>query len=168
MTDAKTLREAEEQISKITTHEEGYIIDQNGDVIIHVLGKKSSILPPPELVRNNIFTHNHPSGMCALSLSDVKTIIEYNGLEVRAVTPTGRYVSLKRGNAGWNPKLGEDMGKDGFADWKLLLKANLEAAKKYGKDKTARHVNQMAEIITNNWLRENAPKYGAEFKEGII
>jgi hypothetical protein len=168
MTEAKTLREAEEQISKIITHEEGYITDQDGDVIKHIIGERSSVSPPPELVKDNIFTHNHPSGMCALSLGDVKAIISYDGLEVRAVTFAGKYASLKRGNTGWNPKLGEDMEKAGFTDLQLLLRANLEATKKYGKDKTARHVNQMAEIITNTWLRENVSKYGAEFKEGTI
>jgi hypothetical protein len=119
------------------------------------------------LVKNNILTHNHPSGGCAFSLNDVKHIIEMDGHEIRAVTADGRFVSLSRGNGKWDGRLSGEMAKEGFSDYRLLSKASEIANRKYGKV-TNERVTQIAEELVNDWMRANAAKYGAVFTEGSI
>ena len=164
---AQTLHTQELAIKDLG-HEEGVIVGTNGDIIHHEKGQAHSVAPPPELIKDNIFTHNHPSGTCAFSLSDVKSIISGDGYEVRTVTSDGRFVSLARGASGWDSALGDDMAKAGLNDSGLFMKADNRAKSKYGHGRTARQRRQEIEAIMNGWLRDNAEKYGYVFTEGKI
>ena len=164
---AQTLHDYEDKIRNKNV-EHGYIIDLDGNFIWHGIGGRGQIEPPPELVKNNIFTHNHPSGTCAFSVGDVKSIIADNGHQMRAVTQDGRFVSLIRGASGWDKTLGEDMVKAVPSGATLRMKAERLATQKYGRNRTDSQVRGMVEDISNGWLRNNASNYGAVFSEGSI
>ncbi|MDR1322505.1 MAG: hypothetical protein LBK56_13970 [Gracilibacteraceae bacterium] len=149
--------------------ETGIIISRNGDVVHREKGRKNSVTPPRELIKDNIFTHNHPSGGCAFSVGDIKSIIADDGDEVRVVTRDGRFVSLKKDSGELNTNLGEDMGKAGLVGARLMLAGDSICMKKYGRGNYGnQHVIKECEQIVNNWLRENAEKYGYVFTEGTI
>jgi len=163
----ETLRQSETAIKDLL-HEAGNIISQNGKLLHTEIGKKSSVNPPANLIKDNIFTHNHPSGTCAFSLNDIKKIINNNGYEIRTVTSDGRFVSLIRGSDGWDSMIIEDMVKDGLSSIELFKAADSQAKQKYGQDRTRKQVAHTMEEIMNDWLRKNALKYGAIFKEGKV
>jgi len=88
------------------------------------------------------------------------------GSGVFAVTPDGRFVSLRRGPDGWNRSLIRGYAyydsKAGFEEAKAL------AIKKYGPWLDREQLNRTREEMANMWLRENAVRYGYSFKEGLI
>jgi hypothetical protein len=158
-----------EQSIKDKTHEEGFIISSNGDVINHTIGGKSNVSPPVRLVKNNVFTHNHPSGTCSLSLNDIRAIIRTDGQELRVVTSDGRFASLSRPKTGWNINLTEDMEKAGLGKSKLFLQADGIAISRYGHGNYSKaQVMEIGENLINDWLRTNANNYDAVFREGLI
>ena len=67
-------------------YEVGHIINKKGELIHRENGNERSVSPPPALIKNNIFTHNHPSGLCSFSLQDVLFFIAHDGYEMRVVT----------------------------------------------------------------------------------
>lgn len=170
---SKTLHAQEEAIKNLD-YERGVIVDMKGTVINTTEGRTGSVAPPAHLIKDSIFTHNHPSGGCALSLDDVRSIIADDGYEVRAVTRDGRFVSLKKGAGKIDTTLGESMQKAGLNGSTLLMKAERNIMQKYGpkaryQDKSwSFKVRMEAEAIVNRWLADNAPKYGYVFTQGKI
>jgi hypothetical protein len=162
------INDAENKIKGLTDREEGFVISRDGEILLHVTGGAHVVKPSASLVKDNIFTHNHPSGACALSLNDITAIIADDGYEVRAVTSDGRYASLTRGTSGWNPDIISEMDKAGLGGVPLFVKAANEATKDYGKNRTSKQILKSAENLVNDWLRQNAAKHGAIFKEGLI
>ncbi|HBU84007.1 hypothetical protein B2I21_26145 [Chryseobacterium mucoviscidosis] len=46
------------------------------------------------------FTHNHPTNG-PFSLEDIATAVDFNMAEIRAVSPNGTNLSMRRGAEGW-------------------------------------------------------------------
>jgi len=92
-------------------------------------------------VANCILTHNHPMGTLKFSYEDIAVFYEYMGLEIRAVTPSGGVVSLRRKTGGSKRSLMQAIKKAGFT----------------------KEMN-----VPNEWLKKNAEKYGYFFSEGCI
>ena len=157
-----------EMAIKGLNYECGHIVSRNGDLLHVEHGQTGFVNPPVELIRDNILTHNHPSGTCAFSLNDVKSIIAHDGAEIRAVTKDGRLVSLRRGEDGWNPLLGDEMAKAGLSNSGVLLKSGGIVLRRYGRGYAEKQRLEIAENLLNGWLRDNAPKFGALFTEGVI
>jgi len=163
----EALRKAESEIKNNTDCEIGVVIDRSGNEIYRGYGQKGSVATPPdELVKNNIFTHNHPSGNCAFSGSDIYNIIKQDGYELRAVTSDGRYVSLKRNTDVWDANIVSGFGE--VSGYKLFVKASRLAQEKYMGQVTTAQINKEAENLVNDWLRNNAAKYGCTFTEGMV
>jgi len=162
----ETIRRVESEIKDNTDYEIGVVIDRGGNEIYRGYGQKGNVAAPPdELVKNNIFTHNHPSGNCAFSSSDIYNIVKQDGYELRAVTSDGRYVSLKRNTDVWDANI-----VGGFSDvsgYKLFVRASRLAQIKYMGQATTSQINKEAENLVNEWLRNNATKYGCIFTEGM-
>jgi len=91
---AETIYTSEMAIKNLN-YECGHIINHSGELLHVEHGKAHSVNPPVELIKDNIFTHNHPSGGCMLTVSDIRETIKRDGYEVRAVTRDGRFVSFK-------------------------------------------------------------------------
>jgi hypothetical protein len=166
---AETLHRFETSLKDIADHEEGAIVGLDGRLIHVEIGKKSEVSPPSKLVKGNIFTHNHPSGKCALSVGDVCTIISDDGYEARAVTRDGRFVSLRKGTGEINTELGEAMRAEFPSTTDLYKKAGIRAIDKYGRGNyNLNHMEKEVENLLNEWIKKNAPEYGYIFKEGLI
>lgn len=84
-------------------HEEGYILDSHGNVILHKIGDMGSVSFSEEdavKMKNQIMTHNHPNptSNTPLSIPDIRMFYVGELKEIRAVGPSMTY-SLKRGKA---------------------------------------------------------------------
>jgi len=166
----ETLHRIESEIKDVRSHEIGVVIDRNGKEVYRKDGERSEVYIPPEYVRGNIVTHNHPSGECKLSDGDVERIIIDDGYEIRAVTFDGRFVSLKRDTNDWNADIIAEI-KDVYCNGSTVefyKKTNRLAVEKYGSQVTVIHRRRIAEELVNGWFRENATKYGCIFTEGLI
>jgi hypothetical protein len=117
------------------------------------------------LIKDNIFTHVHHNGMCNLSATDVISFIEDNGYETRVVTSDGRFVSLKRGDGVRDTSLGKDMKKvcDNKNFFGIVI---MRAMEKYGRTVAFSLINKELENMMNEWLSNNAVKYGYIFTQG--
>ena len=166
---AKTLHKAE-MIIKDLDYEASIIVSRGGQILHIKKGEENSVSYPVDLVRNNILTHNHTPGGYdhMLSTNDVKNMIANNKHETRAVTRDGYFVSLKKGSGEINPALGDELEKAFSNKAKLISSAQAQAIKKYGRQITAQQIYREAANIVNEWLRENAPKYGYIFTKGKI
>ena len=166
---AKTLKEAELEI-KDRDYEVGVVVGRNGQILYKVVGKEHSVDILSKIVKGNIFTHNHPGGICAFSQGDIVTFIADGGYELRVVTRDGRFISLKE-------KLGIPSGADlaeafidaGFNNVNLYKIADLRAMERYGRGNyRLKQINEESENIVNEWFRENAGKHGFDFTEGTL
>jgi hypothetical protein len=164
---AETLRKAETAIKDLD-HEEGAIVGLDGRLVKTVKGEKTHIKPPVELLKDNIFTHNHPNNACAPSANDVINIIKYDGYGVRAVTRDGRFVYLRKGGGELNTELGIDMLKNRLDNGSIKIRADAQARQKYGPKATREKIIREMENIINTWLIDNAHKYGYIFTQGKI
>lgn len=75
-------------------YEVGTILDLQGNVLNITDGQAHSVSPPEELLKGNIFTHNHPGGGC-FSQEDIESFVSSGLYEVRASTPQGTFFSLR-------------------------------------------------------------------------
>jgi hypothetical protein len=161
----ETIHIVESEIKDNMDYEIGVVIDRSGNEIYRGYGQKGNVTAPPDdLVKNNIFTHNHPSGNCAFSGSDIYNIVKQDGYELRAVTSDGRFVSLKKNTDVWNADI-----VSGFSEvsgYKLFVKAGQLAQIKYKGQATTIQICKEAEKLVNDWLRNNATKYDCIFTEG--
>jgi hypothetical protein len=160
------INDAENKIKGLTDREEGFVISRDGEILNHTIGNRSGVSPPRELIADNIFTHNHPTGAAAFSLNDITSFVRENGYEIRVTTSDGRFVSLTRGADGWDSKMVEDIARTGLGNVKM--KSESKAYKKYGRNATHQQKIKIMEEMSNNWVREIAEKYGAIFKEGKL
>lgn len=167
---SKTLHEYEMSIKDISDHEEGVIINLDGRFIHKEVSiKYSSIELPLDLVKDNIVTHNHTTGICAFTPGDVCGIIDADGYGIRAVTSDGRFVSLYKGNGELNKSLGREMLKEFPNNNVIFSKAERRAAVKFGRGNYSdKDVDNEAEIMLNEWLKANALKFGYVFKRGLL
>ena len=104
----RSLATAEGRIRNIDDHEEGYIMDEKGNIIDFQVGVAGSVAMKKPF-SDRIFTHNHPVhghpnpfGQ-SFSGPDISIAMNYNAKEFRAVTK--RYTfSFKRPENGWGTK----------------------------------------------------------------
>jgi hypothetical protein len=163
----ETLLKVELEIKDSNGCEIGVVVDRNGKEIYRVNGQKAEVeAPPDDLVKNNVFTHNHPSGNCAFSNNDIYNIVKQDGYELRAVTSDGRFVSLRKNANVWDANILSGFSK--VSGYRLFVKASQLAQIKHSGQATPIQINKEAENLVNEWLRNNAEKYGYIFTEGVI
>jgi SPP1 gp7 family putative phage head morphogenesis protein len=152
----------EEKIKNIT-NENAYIILPDGN-IYRSEGTGNNVSLGDLDVSGAVVTHNHPNGICNFTHRDVQTMVDNGVVELRTVTPGGRFVSLKRGDDKLYKSIVKDMEKAGLGtremeDW-------IKATAAHGVNE--RQIKRMVENKYNEWLSENASKYGYIFTEGRI
>jgi len=162
---AETLRKVELSLATIHDREDGVVVGRDGRVVLHQRGEKDMVSVDGRLIKDNIFTHNHLNGMCNLSAKDVISFIADGGYETRVVTPDGRFVSLKRGDGVTNTSLGKDMEKL-CTNKRFFDSVILSTIKKHGMLADISRANKELEITMNDWLSNNAVKYGYIFTQG--
>lgn len=94
-----TVRDAEQRIYQLRSHEEAYLFDGNGNQLLHKRGGATSVSFNDDEVKRfdgNILTHNHPRLPEGSSFSDddVMVAATFKLAEVRAVG--GRYIYTLR------------------------------------------------------------------------
>lgn len=153
---------------KSRDYEIGVVIGRNGLILHTVDGQEHSVDIPSSLVKGNVFTHNHPGGICAFSQGDVLRFIADEGYELRVVTRDGRFVSLKEENSlPLGASLAEALYEADFTNQNLYKQADLRAINKYGRGNySIKQINEETEIIINTWFHNNAMNYGYNFAEG--
>ncbi|WP_340015847.1 WXG100 family type VII secretion target [Paenibacillus sp. FSL K6-1318] len=107
--------------------EHGQFFDKNGNLIGEtVVGTEKSIniSNHKDTAKDTVFTHNHPTNG-PFSLEDIATAIDFNMAEIRAVSPNGTNLSMKRGAEGWKENA-EDIGFI-FANIQKELRSDLKA-----------------------------------------
>jgi len=163
----ESLHIVESEIMGNRDYEIGVVIDRDGKELYRCDGQRGEVdAPPDDLVKNNTFTHNHPSGNCAFSGSDVYNIVKQDGYELRTVTFDGRFVSLKRISDVWDANILRGFRE--VSGYRLYVKASQVAQTKHSGRATAAQISKTAEDIVNAWFRDNAVKYGCVFSEGRV
>lgn len=154
---------------KASDHEWGTIINTRGDVVNVTEGKAHSVEPPAELLKDCIFTHNHPGGGC-FTTKDIESMINQGVLELRAFTPQGLHFSLRR-------KEGVTPDKRILAGYKqathiskaiAATRADVRAGHIRKEDETYTMYEKYRRKLAMKWLKENADKYGFVFSYGVI
>ncbi len=87
--------------------EYGQFFDSTGKKVgERIKGTENSIdlSPYKNIAENKIFTHNHPKNR-TFSFQDIDTAIQYDMAEIRAVTPNGKTMSMKRKADAWKVSL---------------------------------------------------------------
>lgn len=155
-----------EQSKRQLNYEEGTVVDLKGNVIKNIKGDKVSVEVSTNLLYGNIFTHNHPNGSC-FSMQDVLSFVESDLFEMRVSTPQGRYYSLRKSLKAPNVQLYEDCDKYVSKGTKKLM----YKAKKLNAISRNNYISKKIELkvaLIQDFLRENAEKYGYTYSEGII
>lgn len=101
-------------------YETGVIVDREGKVLVDKRGKSFKVEFSDEecnLMKNAIFTHNHPRGWKvpensiarignSFSIEDLSLAVGHDAAEIRAVTPNYTFV-MRRPEKGWGVSLKE-------------------------------------------------------------
>ncbi len=158
------------ELEKIAINNEvGTTINCKGVVVDVTYGDKNSVHPPQEILKDRIFTHNHPSGRC-FSRQDIKRTVLDGVLECRVSTPSGIYYSLMRkSDAPIRLSIINDVwratGSDALSNRIMeMIKSGEIYPTELTWDVRARIENDM--MI--RFLSEHAAEYGFEYSEGGI
>lgn len=100
-----------------------HVFNSKGDIVSSIGGKGAQVVfDPKKIPANSILTHNHPRSLGtngirrignSFSSDDIRSAIEVNAKEMRAVTPTYTF-SVKRPKGGWG--VSADVASKAFAD----------------------------------------------------
>jgi hypothetical protein len=161
---SETLRNVELSLATIQDREDGVVIGRDGSVLLYQRGTVDKVSVDGRLIKDNIFTHNHCNGMCNLSAGDVISFIKDGGYETRVVTSDGRFVSLKMGYGVKNTSLGKEMLR-ACRDRMFVIGVLRRTKEKYGRTDFSLR-NKELENAMNDWLSNNAAKYGYIFTQG--
>jgi hypothetical protein len=162
---SETLRNVELSLATIQGREDGVVVGRDGSVLLYQRGTVNKVSVDGRLIKDNIFTHVHHNGMCNLSATDVVSFIVDGGYETRVVTSDRRFVSLKRGDGVINTSLGEDM-LTVCNNKKFFERVIMKTMEKYGNTSDFYLINKELENMMNEWLSNNAVKYGYIFTQG--
>ena len=157
----KTLESIESEKTGLN-YEVGTVVDLEGNVIKSFDGKENSVEVPTELLKGNIFTHNHPNGSC-FSVEDLKSFTSSGLFELRASVGSGKFYSLRLTEAKADlEKLTSDYrASASIRKATEKIKADFKSGK-ITKEK-AQDFNTILEYQSNlgdKFLQENAKDYG--------
>ena len=164
---AKALKQVEDSIRWNST-ESAVALDENGNILFTTSdgqGAEVSIsVPQQRMAYGQTMTHNHPHGYY-FSDSDILVAINLNLKEMRATTPDGRAFVLTHTSPESYPN------KWLYFDYQAeIMRTAQEASDRAWKPgMTKEQFSHQAALehtkIMNEWLKQNAPKYGYEFRE---
>lgn len=153
---SKALASAEASI-RHNKYETGVVVDSNGNEILRKGGGSRNVgFTDNELslMKNAIFTHNHPYGLTdSFSSSDIRSAIKANVAELRAVTPSYTF-SLKRPKEGWG-NVAEVMADYSKAKYKIDERMRRYKSRYKGNKSTA---SRRATIVETNLVIKELSK----------
>ncbi|MCM1277170.1 MAG: phage minor capsid protein [Lachnospiraceae bacterium] len=167
----KTLHSVETE-RRTLNYEVGTIIDRQGNILNVTGGEAHNVSVSEELLKDAIFTHNHPSGGC-FSAQDIFSAIASELLELRASTPQGTFYSLQRTPKSHSGNVFADEYKKavGISSAMKAVQADLKNGI-IGKDEIKQKgFNIYLEYMTklgDAYLSENADKFGYIYSKGEI
>nr|WP_144266491.1 hypothetical protein [Paenibacillus curdlanolyticus] len=135
--------------------EHGQFFDSDGNSNgVMIIGTENSIdlSPYRKLGKNAVFTHNHPKNR-TFSWQDLETAIEFDMAEIRAVSPNGATISMKRGAKGWT--IDSRSAFDVLKDTQSIFRNDPEIQELYKAGK----MDEINDIL----MREVARKIGGEY-----
>lgn len=153
-------------------YEVGTIIDRQGNVLNVTGGEAHSVSPPEDLLKDAIFTHNHPSGGC-FSDQDIYSAIASELLELRASTPQGTFYSLLRTEESREGKIFADEYKKAISivNATKAVQEDLKngiISKNTIKEKGFNIYIEYMSKLGDDYLSKNAEKYGYIYSKGEI
>ena len=157
----KTLESVESEKTGLD-YEVGTVVDLEGNVIKSFDGKENSVEVPTELLKGNIFTHNHPNGSC-FSVEDLKSFASSGLFELRASVRSGKFYSLRltETKADLEKLTSDYRASASIRKATEEIKADFKSGK-ITKEK-AQDFNTILEYQSNlgdKFLQENAKDYG--------
>lgn len=157
----KTLESVESEKTGLD-YEVGTVVDLEGNIIKSFDGKENSVEVPTELLKGNIFTHNHPNGSC-FSVEDLKSFTSSGLFELRASVGNGKFYSLRltETKADLEKLTSDYRASASIRKATEKIKADFKSGK-ITKEK-AQDFNTILEYQSNlgdKFLQENAKDYG--------
>ncbi len=151
-----------EQRYRNNSDETLHIFNGSGGLVKSIGGKGTSVTISGDIPENSILTHNHPRSIGkkgilkignSFSGEDIRTAVNCNAREIRAVTPTYTF-SLKRPKGGWGVS-----AKRAYDIWKAandaVYKSNDKHLRKRGYSQTAidrattAHYHQVMKMVAD-------------------
>ena len=106
---AKAVASREAEVRNMPV-EHSAVFDEKGNLLFTRVGDANSVAVNGAPLKDNIYTHNHPSApQSSFSTEDITVAVRHNAKEMRAVTRDYTF-SLKRPESGWGAK--GKMGSD--------------------------------------------------------
>lgn len=154
------------------THEMGTVLDVKGNILGTYDGGDHEVdVGDKSLLKDNIFTHNHPT-KGTFSTGDIDSFIKYDLKELRASTDTEVY-SLTRLGDKHDPRFLEEFKKQ---DYEFYKKASAEINQLWAKNELdfnpREQPNEYLKLIAktkgkyyDEWLLENAKNFGYKYEK---
>jgi hypothetical protein len=148
-------------------YEVGTIVDRQGKILNVTVGGNDRVAPPTELLKDNIFTHNHPRNT-ALAADDVKSFVADDLYEVRASTDKAVY-SLMRSEDSKPDEFLKALGENtGYLKASKAVMEDVKSGKitmeRYKRDAQTL-TDQKASEMMDGFLSNEAKKYGYEYRK---
>ena len=159
---ANTIKSVESDI-RYLNYEKGIIVSKNGDVIFEADGSESEVFMPPQLLKDAIFTHNHPHGTI-FSADDIKGFLDGQLYQLRVTTRDDKTYVLSRAGDFVKPSFYNDyknVGRRGSAqEWEVQRKYE----EYIGLYDDYLAFNLAVSDVREDWLKENSEKYNVKFE----
>lgn len=165
-----------------------HVFDADGNEVLNLGGGKTSVsftATQGQLFKDAVITHNHPSGDDrggiggTFSSADIKNTFKFGASEMRAVSGEGTYVLTWVGN-GDKQRRAADLAIE-YGAFNQSIQNPIKQIEAYTRvvadPKNANKTQEQIDFLTakivmtdyNNawrgWLKDNASKYGFEYKE---
>ena len=156
--------------------EKATIITKDGTILQEIIGENHMVDVrniSKETFKNNILTHNHPMGG-NFSTEDINSFLELDLYELRASTDNGTVYSLRKGNGKVDSigfaKAFVKADPKGYTNCSQRLQNDIKSGKiNYNSlpysEKGMYAVIKAGNRNINDWLKENASKYGFIYRK---
>ena len=153
-----------ENKTKGLNYEVGTIIDKDGNILQSVDGKSNEVNVEKSLLKNAIFTHNHPNGSC-FSYDDIQSFLDGEVYQLRATTDKGKTYILTRTKDFVDPSLAYNykkacgLGGEGQNRIQELTDNYLNSGYELSKA-----VYLAKSDYREEWLTQNGKNYNVKFE----
>jgi hypothetical protein len=143
----------------------GEVIDSRGGTLWKGRGDGHSVAPPTDVLKDNVFIHNHPLGK-TFSPADIRNTVMSDAWGCIATTDKHEYHFMKMKKDA-NPELWEDFRREN--SYVLANSAVIEDVKKgiidlnHYKKHAEELTNQRLHDMINSWLASRAEDYGYSY-----
>ena len=149
---------------KSLKHEVGTIIDKNGNVLQSVDGSNNQVEVDKSLLKDAVFTHNHPNGSC-FSYDDIQGFLDGEVYQLRATTDKGKTYVLTRTkdlvdpSLAYNYKKACGLGGEGQNRIQKLFEEYIDS----GYSQARAHFLAISDY-REEWLTKNGKQYNVKFE----